>query len=129
MKPGTPNDSPLDKRGDDHLLEHDPVWDLLAQAPRPEPDAWFAARTLARCRHEGAAKDSISLSHFVRVWRWALGGGLALCMATVLVFSQIQAEKVDKEQKVQEAFAIMASIDNDSDSSSSPSSWQDSTSL
>jgi hypothetical protein len=128
MKAGPPNDSPQNMREDDDHV-NDPVWRLLAQAPRPEPDAWFAARTLARCRHEGVSggsDDIISLARFGRMWRWALGGGLALSMAVTLVVTQIQSEKVDKQKNVQEAFEIMASVDNDSDSSSSSSSWQDS---
>jgi len=128
MKADPSNDSPQNMRGDEHELENDPVWFLLAQTPRPEPDAWFAARTMARCRHEGLGGEAtgmISLSKLARMWRWALGGGLALSMALVLLMTQIQSEKVDQQQSVQEAFEIMASIDSDSDSSSS-SSWQDS---
>jgi hypothetical protein len=121
MKAGLPNDSPQKD-------ENDPVWRLLARAPRPEPDAWFAARTLARCRHEGLGTESGvgAFVRFGRMWRWALGGGLALSMA--LVVTQINSAKVDgadNQKNVQEAFEIMASIDTDSDSSSS-SSWQDS---
>jgi hypothetical protein len=124
MKAGPPNDSPQNVR----LDENDPVWRLLARAPRPEPDAWFTARTLARCRHEGLRLESGvgSLVRLARMWRWALGGGLALSMALVLVVTQINSEKADKQKNVQEAFEIMASIDTDSDSSSSSSSWQDS---
>jgi hypothetical protein len=123
MKAGPPNDSPQDVR----LDENDPVWRLLARAPRAEPDGWFAARTLARCRHEGLGVESGvgSLVRFARMWRWALGGGLALSMALVLVVAQINSEKVENQKNVQDAFEIMASIDTDSDSSSS-SSWQDS---
>ena len=53
---------------------------LLARAPMPEPDAWFTARTLARCRNEGlnAAPNAFFLARF---WRWALGGGLGACLA------------------------------------------------
>jgi hypothetical protein len=115
-----PNDPPQDAR----LDENDPVWRLLARAPRPEPDGWFTARTLARCRHEGLGVESGVIS-FARMWRWALGGGLALSMAMALVVTQVHSEKVDKQKNVQEAFEVMASIDTDSDSSSS-SPWQDS---
>jgi len=121
MKAGPPNDLPQDAR----LDENDPVWRLLAHAPRPEPDAWFTARTLARCRNEGKGVDLISLTRFTGMWRWALGSGLGLGLALVLMVAQIHSEKVDKQKNVQEAFEIMASIDTDSDSSSSPS-WQDS---
>jgi hypothetical protein len=119
MKAGPPHDSPQNMR----LDESDPVWQLLGRAPRPQPDAWFTVRTLARCRHEGLGRELGGLS-LVRIWRWALGGGLALSMAAALVVTQFQSEKVDKQKNVQEAFEIMASIDTDSDSSSS--SWQDS---
>ena len=123
MKAGPPNDSPQDAR----LDENDPVWRLLARAPRPEPDAWFAARTLARCRHEGLRMESGVIS-FARMWRWALGGGLALSMALALAATHSHSEKAAKQKKVQEAFEIMASIGADSDSSitTSSSSWQDS---
>jgi len=119
-----PNDPAQDARLDEND-PNDPVWHLLARAPRPEPDGWFTARTLARCRHEGLGMES-GVIPFVRMWRWALGGGLALCMALALVVTQIHSEneKADKQKNVQEAFEIMASIDTDSDTSSS--SWQDS---
>jgi hypothetical protein len=122
MKAGPPEDSSLEA--------NDPVWRLLAQAPRPEPDAWFAARTMARCRHEGLGQvePMISANWFSSIggmWRWAVGGGLALCLATAVVVNQIQTEKADKQKNVQEAFEIVASVDSDSDSSSS-TSWQDS---
>ena len=119
MRAGPPNDLPGDARLDDN----DPVWRLLECAPVPEPDAWFTARTLARCRHEG--RGVLSFFRFVRMGRWAFGGGLGLCLALVLLVAQVHSEKVDKQKNVQEAFEIMASIDTDSDSPSS-SSWQDS---
>lgn len=125
MKAGPPHNSPQNMRGDENDPASDPVWHLLARAPRPEPDAWFTARTLARCRHEGLGRESGGFS-LIRIWRWALGGGLALSMALALVVTQFHFEKVDKQKNVQEAFEIMASIDTDSDSSSSSSSWQDS---
>jgi hypothetical protein len=123
MKAGPPNDSPQDTRWD----ENDPLWDLLGRAPRPEPDGWFAARALARCRHERPGGDAVVAGYgrFAQVWRWALGGGLAVAMAVAFVVTQINPpEKVDNQKNVQEAFEIVASIDTDSDSSSSP--WQDS---
>ena len=125
---------PLPKSRPDLLPEDaDPVWRLLCRAPLPEPDAWFTARTLARCRHEGLGMDAGAgfRAHFTQNWSWALGGGLGFCLAVVLLGTQSPpenekvAEKIDKQKSVQEAFEIMASVDSDSDSSS-PSSWQDS---
>jgi hypothetical protein len=111
--------------GDDLDPRDAALWRLLGRAPMPEPDGWFATRALARCRTEKRAA-------FVRVWRWVLGSGLGVCLAVGLLVSQVTqvpTEKVDNQKNVQEAFEIMASIDNssaDSDSSASPSSWQDS---
>jgi hypothetical protein len=118
-------DKPNDHVDDMRLDEDDPVWRLLARAPRPEPDGWFAARTLARCRHEGCMESGVIW--LARMWRWALAGGLALSIALAFVGTQIHFQKADKQKNVQEAFEIMASIDTDSESSPSSSSlWQDS---
>jgi hypothetical protein len=78
---------------------------------------------MARCREAKRGAESGIVS-FMRIWRWALGGGLAVSMAVALTVTQIHAQKAEKQKKVQEAFEILATIDNDSDSSSSP--WQDS---
>ena len=121
-------DNPQDAAPHERLDENDPVFRLLAQSPRPEPDAWFAARTLARCRNESLSSDErMNARFFVRVWRWALGGGgLAAAMAVALmVHSQPGPVTVQTQPNVQDAFEIVASVDSDSDSSSS-SSWQDS---
>jgi len=123
MNKGYPSDH------DPRLDENDPVWALLARAPRPQPDGWFTARTLARCR----ASKPVETARFVLsgLWRWALGGGLSVCLAVALVAPQIHSRMVeaDKKKNVQEAFAIMSSLDtSDTDSSTAaPSSslWQD----
>jgi hypothetical protein len=123
MKAGPSPNSRPDRR----LDEHDPVWRLLALSPRLEPDAWFTARTLARCRHVECVTERgvVWPVRFVRIWHWVLGGGVSLSLAAMLLMAQTHSEKVDKQKNVQEAFEIMASVDSDSDSSSSPS-WQDS---
>ena len=116
--------------GNDLDPRHEAVERLLGRAPMPEPDAWFAARTLARCRSE--KQEAVSLT---RIWRWALGGGLGICLAVSLLVVQVsqvapddQTQNADQQKNVQEAFEIMASNDNsDNDSSSaSTTSWQDS---
>src|ERR1700677_1376546 len=101
--------------------ENDPVWRLLGESPRPEPDAWMAARTLARCRAAGGTASS-----WLGVWRWALGGGMGLCLAMVLLMTQVQhpvaVRTTDNQQEVQKAFEIVASLDApDSDFSSTSS--------
>ena len=128
MNAGPYSDRPHANEGDDLDPRHEAVERLLARAPMPEPDAWFAARTLARCRSE--KQETVSLT---RIWRWALGSGLGLCLAVSLLVVQVkqvapvQAPNADQQKSVQEAFEIMASVDNtDSDSSSASTSWQDS---
>jgi hypothetical protein len=122
MNAGPSSDFPP---GDDLDPRHDAMWRLLGRAPLPEPDAWFAARTLARCRSEKQVAVSLA-----RVWRWALGGGLGICLAVSLLVSQVsvpQSQQVEQHKNVQEAFEIVASMNNaDTDSSASSSSWQDS---
>ena len=115
-----------DKLQEPLLDDNDPLWQLLAKSPRPEPDDWFAVRTLARCRNTGLGMESVN---FRMVWRWTLGGGLGVCLAIFMLVphTPVPATAPDQQKDVQEAFAIMASIDNsDSSSSSSTSTWQDS---
>jgi hypothetical protein len=125
MNAGPSSDLP---QGSDLDPRHEAVWRLLERAPMPEPDAWFAARTLARCRSEKESAVS-----FGRIWRWALGGGLGICLAVSLLVTQVthvapaQPQNSDQQKSVQEAFEIMASVDNsDTDSSAASTSWQDS---
>ena len=99
--------------------ENDPVMRLLARSPLPEPDAWFVARTLARCRTEKKAGLAVA-----RVWRWALGGGLSFCLAAIFLVAQVHSQSAEQQKNVQDAFQFMATFDADSDASPS---WQDST--
>lgn len=116
---------PNDDLRDAQLDENDPVWRLLAESPRPEPDGWFTARTLARCRH--AQMESKRGLPVLRIWRWVIGGGLGICLAMFMTVGHLQPISSDKDKNLQEAFEIVASFNSDSDSSSSSSnSWTDS---
>jgi hypothetical protein len=121
-------DLPDDQPSDSKLDINDPVWRLLERAPMRQPDAWFAARTLARCRQGGLRMES-GWAAFGQIWRWALGGGMGISLAVALAATQIRSESAThlQQKKVQEAFAIVASLGTDPDSSSTPStsSWQD----
>jgi hypothetical protein len=123
MKANESHDNRLEAR----LDENDPVWLLLGESPRPKPDAWFAVRTLARCRYAGAGTESHRF-FLGGLWRWKLGGGLGLCLAVALMAAQIPAPSpaVNKQQKVQEAFEIMANLDSPDEDSSSSSTDSDS---
>ncbi len=111
--------------------EQDALWRLLGQAPLPpQPDPWFTARTIARCRYEVAeARHWLGLA-----WRWALGSGLSVALAVFLFVPHLSFLNgaVSQKQKAQEAFEVMASLGSDADTttpSSSSATWQDSTSL
>jgi len=123
MKDRNFNNTPDEPR----LDENDPVWKLLAESPRPEPDAWFAVRTVARCRNAGLGFDWLA---FRGILRWSLCGGLGICAAVLLLSPHIRSElkAPDQKKNVQEAFEIMASMDTTStdSTSSSTSTWQDS---
>ncbi|HUB66181.1 MAG TPA: hypothetical protein VL981_01695 [Candidatus Methylacidiphilales bacterium] len=111
---------------DSRLDDHDPVWQLLARAPLPEPDGWFVVRAVARCRQAGREAEK-SLGRF---WRWALGGGSGVCLAAILMMSQIQTRPAPPvaadDKNVQEAFEIVAAVGPDSDSAPASLTWQDS---
>jgi hypothetical protein len=124
MKRSQPDHDPL-------LEDNDPLWRLLGESPRPQPDVWFAVRTLALCREAAQAAEARALSSFNGVWRWVLGGGLSVCLAVFLLVPQNQRPHpapTTEQKNVQDAFQILATIDaSDSDSSPPPSStWQDS---
>ena len=87
----------------------------------------MTARTLARCR-QSRQRLELGWEPFGRVWRWALGGGLGVCLAAFLLVTQLNPHPagIDDQKSVQEAFEIVASVGSDSDSSSSSSTWQDS---
>ncbi|MCE0484454.1 MAG: hypothetical protein LV479_09475 [Methylacidiphilales bacterium] len=117
------------KNGSDHpdslepFDESDSLWRLLGESRRPEPDGWFTARTVARCRHESPA-----VGHSIfRFWRWACGGSFGVGLAVILAMTQLHMVPTtaaeQKQKNVQEAFAYVASLDSDSDTSST---WQDS---
>ena len=113
----------------DALIEAtDPVWSLLAKSPLPQPDAWFTVRTLARCRNEGTVAKPRA-SKWGHPWRWAVGTGLGISLALLLLVQGHSPATTPPDAKgVQEAFEILAAIGPDTDAPPSPnnSSWQDS---
>jgi len=131
MNAGPSSDRPHANEENDLDPRHEAVERLLGRVPMPQPDPWFAARTLARCRSE--RQEAVSLT---RIWRWVLGSGLGVSLAVGLLAVQVKqvapvnAPSADQQKSVQEAFEIMASSDNSDNDATSPSasstSWQDS---
>jgi hypothetical protein len=100
----------------------DPLDRLLGVAPLPAADAWFTARTLARCRASRPdGRVVLSWSHFWR--RWAIAGVFSLCLAGfgLQQLHRNQTLRRHHQHSAQEAFEVISRVDNDSDSS-----WQDS---
>src|ERR1700761_2069147 len=102
----------------------DPLDRLLGRAPLQQPDAWFTARTMARCRMS-EPPGRVSYFRTMRFWgRFALPC-LFLLFAAGLSLQQahrIHTLKVHHRQDwVREAFEVMAHMNKDSDTS-----WQDS---
>jgi hypothetical protein len=126
MKASQSNPDPRNSQWD----KNDPLWQLMGESARPEPDAWFATRTLALCREASVVAEAKAMATFSRLWQWALGGGLAVCLAVFLMIPRVNSSQPttsNPQADVQQAFAIMASIpSSDSDSDSSSPSWQDS---
>jgi hypothetical protein len=123
------DESPNEHDREPRLDDNDPVWRLLGESPRPEPDAWFTVRTMAKCRY-GAASEGTRLP-FTRIWRWALGGCLGLSLVMMAVQTQVHRHHhsvaAHNQPNVQEAFEVMASFNADSDTDADPSTpWQDS---
>jgi hypothetical protein len=116
---------PFDHDDDLRSEQADPLWRLLGDSPLPEPEPWFTARTLARCRRERPAV----VARMFRLWRWALGGGLAMMAALFVTFhagSPAPVSDGPSQESVQAAFEVMATMDTDSTSSSNDQlSWQD----
>ena len=110
---------------DPQLDENDPVWRLLEESPRPEPDAWFTVRTLARCR---LAEEEPKGLAWKGLWRWMLGSGFGFALAVILMVTHVSSVSVtsDKKKNAQEAFEIMAAFNSSDTDSTSSTSWQDS---
>jgi hypothetical protein len=97
----------------------DPLDRLLLRAPLAQPDGWFTARTVARCRYSEPSRNNrfLAWTHF---WpRWAIGGvfGLFLCAFTLQQVHHSQKIHSHKQKNLQEAFEIVASMGTDSDMS------------
>lgn len=92
---------------------NDPLWQLLGKAPLRQPDAWFAARTVARLRHE--ARPSIWA-----VWRRVLSlSAWTGAAAAIAVFATIHFMEPVKPghdtAKIQDALNYIADRGTESD--------------
>jgi hypothetical protein len=100
----------------------DPLDRVLGAAPMPEPDAWFTARTLARCR--ASQPDERPAVSWRLVWRrWAVVGIFSLCLAGfgLQQLHRNHTLRRHHQHSAQEAFEVISQVDSHSDLS-----WQDS---
>jgi hypothetical protein len=100
----------------------DPLDRLLLRVPRAEPDAWFTARTLARCRNSSRT-GAFSFWKSFRP-RWALGGALALFAGGLALQGLHQSVRTPSSQQIhaQEAFEVLASFDDSDSAATTPDS-------
>jgi hypothetical protein len=103
----------------------DPLDRLLDLVPAPQPDPWFTARTVARCRMSDSAPEQVSFFRTMNFWsRWALPG-LGVLLLTGISLQQVHRIHTlhvhHRQDRAREAFEVISSMDKDSDSS-----WQDS---
>ncbi len=129
MNAGPSSDLPQSNNpGNDLDPRHEAVDRLLGRAPMPQPDAWFAARNDGALPDEKAATVSPGACMALG-GRQRLGsvprGGVACRSGTARHAHAVGSGQ--SAENVQEAFEIMASIDNsDTDSAAPSTSWQDS---
>ena len=112
----------------DDMTDPDLLDQVLGLSPLPEPDAWFTARTLARCR-TSRPEPRVSSFALARFWpRWAMLGIFVLVSAglTVQQTHRIHSLHVHHQHRVQEAFEVMATMGKDKDKDSSDTTWPDS---
>jgi hypothetical protein len=64
---------------------NDPIWKLLGKAPLQEPNAWFAARTVARLRREAKQPAPSLWRRLLPVSAW-MGATAVVVVACVLSF-------------------------------------------
>lgn len=100
----------------------DPLDRLLLRVPRAKPDSWFTARTLARCRNS-TRPGTFSFWKCFRP-RWALGGALALLAGglTLQQFHHSAQLSSRKQLHAQEAFEVLASLDDSDSAATTPDS-------
>jgi hypothetical protein len=101
---------PFPTRGGGDALDR-----LLDLAPMQEPGPWFATRTLARCLSGRDAAETVPFRWNALFTRWALAGAFALFL-TGLGLQQahrIHTLETHRQQRVQEAFEVMASLGGD----------------
>lgn len=96
---------------DKAMESNDPVWKLLERSPLPEPDAWFAARTVARLRREQSRPT----------WQRRLWMSLAWASSTAVVtilavhFMSVQPQPEAHTAKIQEALNFIADRGTETD--------------
>ncbi len=102
---------PFPPRGGD-LLDH-----LLDLAPLPRPGPWFATRTMARCLSRRDHAEAAPFRWNALLTRWAGAGIFAVFLGGVGLqqVHRLHTLETHRQQRVQEAFEVMASLGDDSD--------------
>jgi hypothetical protein len=104
---------PFPSHGRGDLLDR-----LLDAAPLRRPGPWFATQTMARClaaRRDEETAPAFRWNAFFS--RWALAGVCALFIGGLGLQQAHRKHTLEthRQQRVQEAFEVMASIGDDAD--------------
>ncbi len=95
------------------MESNDPVWKMLERSPLPEPDAWFAARTVARLRRE--ARPSAA-KRFMALFAWTGSTAVVLVAAFMAFHFWAAPVKTDGETaKIQDALNFLADRGKETD--------------
>jgi hypothetical protein len=93
---------------------NDPLWQLLGKAPLREPDAWFAARTVARLRRQARPTIWAAWRRIVTVSAWA-GAATAVTLMLTVHFAGLTLHQNHDTAKIQDALDYIADRGTESD--------------
>jgi hypothetical protein len=91
---------------------NDPLWKLLGESPRLETDAWFGARTWARCRREAMAPSRWSAAW--PGWGWLTASVLAVALVLNIVTTR-PVTLAKNSTRIQDALNFVADRGGDMD--------------
>lgn len=92
------------------MESNDPVWKMLERSPMPEPDAWFAARTVARLRREARPSAAKRFLAF-----FTLAGSTAVVAFMAFHFWAAPVKTGGDTAKIQDALNYLADRGKETD--------------
>lgn len=94
------------------MESNDPIWKMLERSPLPEPDAWFAARTVARLRRE--QRPSL-LKRFATLFAYASSTAVVAFAAFHFLSAPVVSENGGNTAQIQDALNFIADQGKETD--------------